>query len=132
MTPFSLKALTGFGNSAIVTISVLFIIAEVNLVRCITVSHYHPLLDSYLTQGIAQTGSMALISQYVLGDTKGVGAAQARLMIPLTVLSAFTNNTPLTALMIPGTASAPPPFQELNRCNTKNYYNFITQFPNKP
>jgi hypothetical protein len=38
----------------------------------------------------------------VLGKTNSIFVAQLRLMLPLSFLSAFTNNTPLTAIMIPG------------------------------
>ncbi|ELR11725.1 TrkA Cterminal domain containing protein [Acanthamoeba castellanii str. Neff] len=73
------EALTGFSSVGILTIAVLFVVAA----------------------GIAETGSIGLLSEWVLGKTTSVFVAQLRLMLPLSFLSAFTNNTPLTAIMIP-------------------------------
>jgi hypothetical protein len=42
------------------------------------------------------------VIEWVLGKTNSIFVAQLRLMLPLSFLSAFTNNTPLTAIMIPG------------------------------
>ncbi len=46
----------------------------------------------------------------MLGKTTSVFVAQLRLMLPLSFLSAFTNNTPLTAIMIPGWCQPLPVF----------------------
>jgi di/tricarboxylate transporter len=72
-------AVAGFGSQAVVTIGVLFVIAE----------------------GLRQTGAMAMVTRPVLGEPKSLPAAQARLMLPVAGLSAFLNNTPIVAMLMP-------------------------------
>lgn len=73
------EAVAGFGSKAVVTIGVLFVVAE----------------------GMRQTGAMALLTRPVLGNPKSLPAAQARLMLPVAGLSAFLNNTPIVAMLMP-------------------------------
>ncbi len=68
-----------FGNAGLGTIAVLFVVAE----------------------GLTQTGAMGMIAGNLLGRPKSTSVAQARLMLPVTVLSAFLNNTPIVAMFIP-------------------------------
>jgi di/tricarboxylate transporter len=77
--PSPAQAVAGFGNEALVTIAVLFVIAE----------------------GLGQTGAMSLVTQPLLGRPGSVRAALARLMLPVAVLSAFLNNTPIVAMFMP-------------------------------
>lgn len=70
---------SGFGNEAIVTIAVLFVVAE----------------------GLSQTGGMSLLTDRVLGRPRSVLGAQARLALPVTATSAFLNNTTVVAMFMP-------------------------------
>ncbi|NEQ33562.1 MAG: SLC13 family permease [Leptolyngbya sp. SIO4C5] len=72
-------ALAGFSNSGMITVAVLYIVVT----------------------GLQQTGSLAWISQRVLGLPKSERAALWRLMAPVMGLSAFLNNTPVVAMFIP-------------------------------
>lgn len=51
--------------------------------------------------GMADTGAMAMLAERMLGKPKNPQDAVIRLMIPVAVCSAFMNNTPLVAMMIP-------------------------------
>jgi di/tricarboxylate transporter len=70
---------SGFGNEALVTIAVLFVVAE----------------------GLSQTGGMSLLTERVLGRPKSALGAQARLALPVTASSAFLNNTTVVAMFMP-------------------------------
>lgn len=69
----------GFGNSALVTIAALFVVAE----------------------GLRQTGAINYLVQSILGQPKSALSAQARLMIPAGFFSSFINNTPVVAMLLP-------------------------------
>ncbi len=71
--------LAGFGSSGLVTVGVLYIVVA----------------------GLQETGGLSWVSQHVLGRPSGWRRAQARLMAPVAVLSAFLNNTPVVAMFIP-------------------------------
>eukprot|EP01103_Thecamoeba_quadrilineata_P002202 TRINITY_DN12196_c0_g1_i1.p1 TRINITY_DN12196_c0_g1~~TRINITY_DN12196_c0_g1_i1.p1 ORF type:complete len:661 (+),score=164.81 TRINITY_DN12196_c0_g1_i1:136-2118(+) len=73
------EAIEGFGNAGIFCIAVLFIVAA----------------------SIASTGSLTYLTKYVFGQPRNLIDAQMRLMIPVGLVSAFINNTPLVAMMIP-------------------------------
>lgn len=77
--PATPDAVAGFGSKAVVTIGVLFVIAE----------------------GLRQTGAMAMVTRPLLGRPKSLPAAQTRLMLPVATLSAFLNNTPIVAMLMP-------------------------------
>lgn len=72
-------AFGGFANEGMLTVAVLFVVAA----------------------GIRETGAMAFLAQRVLGRPRSATAAQARMMFPLAAMSAFMNNTPLVAMMLP-------------------------------
>jgi di/tricarboxylate transporter len=72
-------ALGGFANEGMLTVAVLFVVAA----------------------GVRETGAMAVLAQRVLGQPKSAIVAQARMMFPLAGMSAFMNNTPLVAIMLP-------------------------------
>ena len=72
-------ALAGFSNEGTVTIGLLYIVAA----------------------GLHETGAMALLGEWLLGRPRSQAAAQARLVIPTAVISAFTTNTPQVAVMLP-------------------------------
>ncbi len=73
------EALGGFSNEGLVTIGALFVVAE----------------------GVRQTGGIAFVGLRVLGAPRGRARSQLRLMAPAAALSAFLNNTPVVAMMIP-------------------------------
>ena len=77
--PTEAQAVAGFGNEAVITIAVLFVIAE----------------------GLNQTGAMGLVVQPLLGRPKSTASTMARLTIPVAGLSAFMNNTPIVAMYMP-------------------------------
>lgn len=73
------EALLGFSNSGLWTVMVLFIIAE----------------------AIDKTGAFGWYMTKLLGKPHGLAAAQVRLMIPIAIVSAFLNNTPIVVIMVP-------------------------------
>lgn len=73
------EALAGMANEGMVTVGVLFIVA----------------------QALSETGVVNWISLNVLGRPKSMGIAQFRLMAPVAVFSSILNNTPVVAMMIP-------------------------------
>jgi len=72
-------ALAGLANEGMVTVGVLYIVAE----------------------GLRQTGVTQIIVERLLGPSRSVIGAQLKMMIPTAVISNFTNNTPQVAIMIP-------------------------------
>jgi di/tricarboxylate transporter len=72
-------ALYGLSNEGVVTIAVLFVVAN----------------------GVRETGALDGIVPRLLGRGGSLVGAQARIMLPVAVLSAFVNNTPLVAMLMP-------------------------------
>ncbi|GAQ88449.1 Na+/dicarboxylate [Klebsormidium nitens] len=73
------QSTAGFSSSGLLTVVVLYVVAE----------------------GIGQTGGMEKALNIVLGRSPSIFWAQVRLFIPVMVVSAFLNNTPIVALLIP-------------------------------
>ena len=73
------QALAGFSSTGLVTVGVLYVVVA----------------------GLQETGGLLWASQHVLGRPKSDRMAQLRLMLPVSALSAFLNNTPVVALFIP-------------------------------
>jgi di/tricarboxylate transporter len=73
------SALGGFSAPGMITVGLLYIVVA----------------------GLQETGALTWVSQRVLGNPKGVRAAQVRLLTPVVGLSAFLNNTPVVAMFIP-------------------------------
>lgn len=71
--------LAGFANPGTITVAVLFAVVA----------------------GLRETGAMHWLAEPLLGQPRSLSAAQARIMGPTAVLSAFMNNTPLVAAMLP-------------------------------
>ena len=69
----------GFGNEGLLTVAVLFVVAA----------------------GLTETGAMTLVTERLLGRPQSVRSAQIRMMLPVTVISAVLNNTPVVAMFIP-------------------------------
>lgn len=73
------QALAGFANEGVLTVAALFVVAA----------------------GLRETGALDVIVHRLFGQPRSVTAAQLRLMLPVTLLSAFLNNTPVVASFIP-------------------------------
>lgn len=72
-------ALAGLANPAVATIGVLYIVVA----------------------GLRDTGAMSMLSQRWLGRPKSLAGAQLRLLLPVSGVSMFMNNTPVVAAMLP-------------------------------
>jgi len=72
-------ALGGFGNSGLATVAVLYVVAA----------------------GLSETGASGVVIQTLLGNARTLFGAQARMLVPVSVTSAFLNNTPVVAVMMP-------------------------------
>lgn len=73
------EALTGFSNEGMITVAVLYIVAN----------------------GLTETGAVSWLSGLLLGRPHSTIEAQIRLMTPVAALSAFMNNTPVVAMFVP-------------------------------
>lgn len=73
------EAFGGLGNEGLITVAVLYVVVA----------------------GLQETGGIRWIVQYVLGKPRSLGHAQIRVMAPVAFLSAFLNNTPVVAMLIP-------------------------------
>jgi len=71
--------LKGFSNTGVVTVAALYPVAA----------------------GMYATGAISLISERLIGLPRSITAAQMRILIPVSMASAFLYNTPLVAMMIP-------------------------------
>ncbi|MEM8706544.1 MAG: SLC13 family permease [Actinomycetota bacterium] len=76
-------AFSGFANPAPITVAALFVVAA----------------------GAQRTGLFSVIVDRLLGRVGRPGAAHARLLLPTVGASAFLNNTPLVAMVIPDVVS---------------------------
>ncbi len=76
-------ALAGFSNEGLITVAAMFVVAA----------------------GIHASGGVDLLVHHLMGHPKTVRKAQSRICFPVTILSAFLNNTPLVATMIPAVHS---------------------------
>ena len=73
------QAASGFGNTGLMTVGLLFVVAA----------------------GLTRTGAVASLVEPLLGRSRGLRSAQWRLLSPVAALSAFMNNTPIVALFLP-------------------------------
>ncbi|MFO7530805.1 MAG: SLC13 family permease [Marinobacter sp.] len=73
------QALAGFSNTGLITVVALFVVAS----------------------GIHHSGGVDLLVRHLLRSPKTVRSAQARIALPVALLSGFLNNTPVVATMIP-------------------------------
>jgi len=69
----------GFGNVGVLTVAALFPVAA----------------------GMYSTGAISLLSHRLIGQPKNARSANLKILPPITLASAFLNNTPLVAMMIP-------------------------------
>lgn len=72
-------AFSGFSNSGVITVGVLYVVAA----------------------GLKQTGALGSLTSRAMGRPRTVRAAQTRMLVPVTIGSAFLNNTPLVAMLLP-------------------------------
>ena len=73
------QMLEGLANPGLATVGVLFVV----------------------TAGLVGTGVTRQIGERCLGRPRSIAAALLRLMVPVAALSAFLNNTPVVAMMVP-------------------------------
>lgn len=73
------EGVAGFANEGVLTVVVLFVVAS----------------------GLQLTGGLDWHMTKILGQPSSIAAAQFRLMVPVSIISAFLNNTPLVIIMIP-------------------------------
>jgi di/tricarboxylate transporter len=73
------EALLGMANEGMISVAALFVMAA----------------------GVERTGALAVVVERVLGRPKSLAAAQLRTMVGPGILSAFMNNTPVVALLVP-------------------------------
>lgn len=73
------EAVGGFDNEGLMTVATMFIVVA----------------------GLSATGGMSLLTSPLLGRPRSTLDAQMRLMLPVTVMSAFLNNTPIVAMFMP-------------------------------
>jgi Na+/H+ antiporter NhaD/arsenite permease-like protein len=73
------ELLRGFSNSGGLTVGVLYVVAA----------------------GMYSTGAVTLIGDWLVGVPASLREAQFRILPPAAIASAFLNNTPLVAMMIP-------------------------------
>ncbi len=73
------KLIQGFANPGVLTIGVMFVVAE----------------------GLSATGAIYLIANPLMSGAKTVPSGQVRTMLPVAAFSAFLNNTPIVAMFMP-------------------------------
>lgn len=73
------EALAGFANPGLATVAVLYVVVA----------------------GLVDTGAVQVFGTRLLGRPRSLAGAQARLMAPVMGLSAFLNNTPVVAMLVP-------------------------------
>jgi len=77
--PTATQAIAEFGNVGLITVGALFVVVA----------------------GLVQTGATTILTEPLLGRPKTLLSAQLRLLVPVTVSSAFLNNTPIVAMFMP-------------------------------
>jgi len=73
------QALAGLSNPGLATVGVLYVVVA----------------------GLVDTGGIQALGARLLGQPRSIASAQLRLMLPVTGLSAFLNNTPVVAMLVP-------------------------------
>lgn len=73
------QALAGFSNPGLMTVAVLYVVVA----------------------GLVDTGAVQAFGARLLGRPRSIPNAQTRLMLPVMGLSAFLNNTPVVAMLVP-------------------------------
>jgi di/tricarboxylate transporter len=73
------EALSGFANEGLITVALLYVVVA----------------------GVRETGGIDFLVNHVLGRPRHLRGALARLLLPVTAMSAFINNTPAVAMFLP-------------------------------
>ena len=73
------SAFAGFANPGVITVAALYVVVA----------------------GLRDTGATQMLAARVLGKPRSIAHAQAQLIVPTAILSAFLNNTPVVAALIP-------------------------------
>jgi di/tricarboxylate transporter len=73
------EALAGFANEGMLTVAVMYVLAA----------------------GLRETGAIEVIVDRLFRDSQSLPVVQLRMMLPVTAISAFVNNTPVVASFIP-------------------------------
>ncbi|MBL4697570.1 MAG: SLC13 family permease [Phycisphaerales bacterium] len=73
------EAIQGFANQGVITVAMLYVVAA----------------------AMKETGAMSRITAVLIGRPKDELSAQVRLTLPVAVMSAFINNTPIVAMFLP-------------------------------
>jgi di/tricarboxylate transporter len=73
------EALSGLGNPGLATVGVLYVVVA----------------------GLTNTGAVYVLGARLLGRPTSLLGAQIRLMLPVTAMSGFLNNTPVVAMLVP-------------------------------
>jgi len=73
------EAIAGFANQGVITVAMLYVVAA----------------------AMKETGAMARITSVLMGRPKTERSAQVKLTLPVAVMSAFINNTPIVAMFLP-------------------------------
>jgi di/tricarboxylate transporter len=73
------EALSGFANEGMITVGILFVVGA----------------------GVMETGAIAWLADRLFGRPRSIPGAIVRLSLPTAALSAFMNNTPIVAMLIP-------------------------------
>jgi di/tricarboxylate transporter len=73
------QALGGFSNEGMMTVALMYVVVA----------------------GIRETGGVDMLVQHVLGRPGSLRGALLRLVVPVSTVSAFMNNTPLVAIFLP-------------------------------
>ena len=73
------EAFSGFANPGMITVGVLFVVSA----------------------ALRETGVINLIVRHLLGRPKSLSAALLRIVLPVATTSAFLNNTPVVATLLP-------------------------------
>ena len=83
VTPYDMlspkEAVAGFANTGVLTVGMLYIVAA----------------------GLKETGAMTVLTSKMLGRPRNNFTAQARIVAPVGLMSAFVNNTPIVAMFLP-------------------------------
>jgi len=72
-------AFAGFSNSAVITVGALFVVAA----------------------GVQKTGGLAFLAPVLFPRNAGITQTLLRFMLPTAFMSAFLNNTPIVAMLVP-------------------------------
>ncbi len=73
------QALSGFANPGLATVAVLYVVVA----------------------GLVDTGAVQVFGARLLGRPRSIVGAQTRMMVPVMGISAFLNNTPVVAMLVP-------------------------------